>query len=141
MERRRDKSSLRLSVSLSLCLSVSHSLLAYKQLFRVPEREWKDGARAVIANALIGRHGHMARDDGDDRRLFGEDSLNFAEGGCAALRVSLAGLLREQIVNPGFPVGCGLRLLRTPTAHRTALQATPVRGYRTDASFYANRGG
>src|SRR5262245_66686114 len=105
------------------------TLFPYTTLFRSPEREGEDGARAIIADASIGRHGHMARDDGDDRRLFGEDSLNFAEGGCAALRVSLAGLLREQIVNPGFPVGCGLRLLRTPTAHRTvAPQQTGVGG-------------
>jgi len=65
-------------------LPTPHSLLTYEQLLRVPERVGKDCARAVIADALIGRHGHMARDDGDDRRLFGEDSLNFAEGGCAA---------------------------------------------------------
>src|SRR5262245_41633861 len=62
----------------------------------------------------------MARDDGDDRRLFDEDSLNFVEGRATAIRVSLAGLLREQVVNPGFPVGRGLRLLRTPEACRTA---------------------
>jgi hypothetical protein len=38
-------------------------------------------------------------------------------------------LLREQIVNPGFPVGCGLRLLRTPTAYRiVAPQQTGVGG-------------
>jgi hypothetical protein len=57
-------------------LPIPHSLLTYEQLLRVPEREGEDGARAIIADALIGRHGHMARDDGDDRRLFGEDSLN-----------------------------------------------------------------
>jgi len=39
----------------------------------------------------------MARDDGNDRRLFGEDSLNFAEGSAAALRVSLACLLRPRL--------------------------------------------
>src|SRR5262245_21381029 len=61
----------------------------------------------------------MARDDGDERQLFGEDSLNFVEDCATALRVSLTGLLREQIVNPGFPVGRGLRLLRAPAARRT----------------------
>src|SRR5215470_437706 len=93
-----------------------HSLLTHEQLLRVPEREGKDCARAVIADALIGRHGHMARDDGYDRRLFGEDSLNFVEGCATAIRVSLAGLLRDQIVNLGFPGGRGLRLLWAPAA-------------------------
>src|SRR5215831_14681132 len=91
-ERRFVSLSLCLSVSLSLCLSVSNSLLTHEQLLRVPEREGKDCARAIIADALIGRHGHMARDDGDDRQLFGEDSLNFVEGRATAIRVSLAGL-------------------------------------------------
>src|SRR5262249_44826119 len=99
---------------------IPHSLLAYEQFLRVPEREGEDGARAVIADALIGSNGHMARDDGDDRRLFGEDSLNFVEGCATAIRVSLAGLLREQGVNLGFPGGRWLRLFRAPKARRTA---------------------
>ena len=35
----------------------------------------------MIADALIGRHGHMARDNRDERQLFGEDLLNLFEGG------------------------------------------------------------
>src|SRR6266542_4785684 len=94
--------------------------LAYKQLLRVPEREGEDGARAVIADALIGRHGHMARDNRDDRQLFSEDLLNLVEGGAAAIGVGIARLRREQIVNPGFPGGRRLRLLRAPESRGTA---------------------
>src|SRR4029434_10035792 len=93
-------------------LPIPHSLLTHEQLLRVPEREGEDGARAVIADALIGRHGHMARNDRDERQLFGEDSLNVVKGGATAIRIGLARYLREQVVNPGFPVGSGFRLLR-----------------------------
>ena len=105
---------------LSSTLDPPPSGLAYKQFLRVPERVGEDSARAVIADALIGRQKRMARDDGDDRRLFGENSLNFVEGCATAIRVSLAGLLREQVVNPGFPGGRGLRLLRAPSARGAA---------------------
>ena len=103
--------------------------LAHKQLLRVPEREGEDGARAMIAEALIGRDRRMARDDRDDRQFFSEDSLNLVKGRAAAVRVSLAGLLREQIVNSGFPFGRGPRLLRSPDIKAaTAAQEIGVGG-------------
>src|SRR5262245_49983516 len=86
-------------------LPIPHSLPTYVQLLRVPEREGQYRARTVIADALIGRHGHMARDDGDDRQLFGEDSLNFVEVRASAIGFGLAGLLSEQVINFGFPGG------------------------------------
>ena len=71
----------------------------------------------------------MARDDRDDRRLFGEDSLNLVEGCATAIRVGLAGLLRKQIVNPGLPRGSGFRLLRAPGIRgATAAQEIGVGG-------------
>src|SRR5215510_8274483 len=100
-------------------LPTPHSLLTYKQLFRVPERVGNDWAREVIADALIGRQWRMSRDDGDDRQLFGENALNLVECCATAIRVCLARLFHEQVVNPGFPGGRGLRLLRAPTARRT----------------------
>ena len=86
-------------------LPTPHSLLTYKQLLRVPEREGEDCAGVMIADVLIGRHAYMARDYRDDRQLFSEDLLNLVEGGAAAIGVGFASLCREQIVNPGFPGG------------------------------------
>ena len=68
----------------------------------------------VVADALIGGHWQVARDNWNDRQLFSDDSLNFVEGGATARGIGLAGLRRKQFVDSSLPCGRGLRLLRTP---------------------------
>src|SRR5262245_23601563 len=71
----------------------------------------------------------MACNNGNDRQLFGEDQLYFAEKRVTSLQVDFTRLCDEQLVNPRFPWRGRTRLFRIPLMQQAAAeQEVRIRG-------------